>query len=76
MLTPEERKAAALKRLTSFLREGKYLSWNIQDIQRIEAAIEAAYDIGKNSTDEPLTEALKNLHFHIANGAYGTYKKR
>ena len=76
MLTPEERKAATLKRLTSFLREEKYLEWNSADILKIEKAIETAYDLGKNSTDEPLTEAINNLHFHIKNGAYGNYKKR
>ncbi len=72
MNTPEERKTATLKNLTEFLNSGIYLNLDTKDIQQIKAAIEAAYDLGKNSSDS-LAETIKNLDFLIKNGAY---KKR
>lgn len=76
MHSPEERKAATLKKLTAFLREGKYLQWSYEDVKAIEQAIETAYDAGKNSIDEVITETIKNVNYSIENGGYGTYKKR
>lgn len=76
MYSPEERKAARVKKLTAFLREEPFLSLSADNIQIIEAAIGTAYDAGKNSIDEILTDTLANLNFNIEHGGYGTYKKR
>lgn len=76
MYSPEERKAAKLKTLTSFLREEPFLSLSSDKIQAIEAAINTAYDAGKGSIDEILTNTLINVNYNIEHGGYGTYKKR
>ena len=69
MKTPEQRKKEALDRLTSFMREERF-HWRIKDILLIEAAIEAAYDAGKDSGDAAMKETLENISYCVERGYF------
>jgi hypothetical protein len=70
MKTPEQRKKEALDRLTSFMREERFNHWRIKDILLIEAAIEAAYDAGKDSGDAAMKEMLQNISYCVERGYF------
>ena len=64
-MTPEKYKEEILKNITSFLREERFFHWKLSDIQIVEAAIEAAYDAGKASSDAPRKSTVDNLNYLI-----------
>ena len=70
MKTPEQRKKETLERLSSFMREERFEHWRIEDIQLIEAAIEAAYDAGKDSGDAAMKETLENISYSVKRGYF------
>jgi len=70
MKTPEQYKKEILEKLCSFMREEKFSYWNIKDIQLIEAAIEAAYDAGKDSSDAAMKETLENINYCVGRGYF------
>jgi len=69
-MTPEQYKKKTIEEISSFLREERYYSWKLSDIQTIEAAIEAAYDAGKASGDAPMKSIVDNLSLMIERGAF------
>lgn len=68
MKTPEQRKKETIEKLSSFMREDNH--WETKDIQLIEAAIEAAYDAGKNSCDAEMKETLENINYCVGRGYF------
>ena len=71
MKTPEQYRKETIEKICSFLREERFEHWSIRDIQTIEAAIEAAYDAGKNSGDLAMKETLENISYSVKRGYFG-----
>lgn len=70
MKTPEQRRKETLEQVCSFLREERFQHWSLRDIQLIEAAIEVAYDAGKNSGDAAMKETLQNINYCVEHGYF------
>ena len=70
MKNPEQYRKETIEKICSFLREERFEHWSIRDIQTIEAAIEAAYDAGKNSGDIVLKETLENISYSVKRGYF------
>jgi len=74
MKTAEQRRKEVLEKICSFMREERFEHWKLRDIQLIEAAIEAAYEAGKNSGDAAMKETLENISYSVKRGYFNGRK--